>query len=51
MIVICTSSSVAFAGDIALAIGVIYDCNKFIVQATTEMVDYDRNIFIVQVTS
>jgi hypothetical protein len=51
MFVIYTSSSIAFAGDMALARGVIYDCKTFIEQATTEMVDYDRNIFIVQVTS
>ncbi len=44
MFVIYTSSSVALARDISLARGVIYDCKTFIEQATTEMVDYDRNI-------
>jgi hypothetical protein len=51
MFIICTSSSVALARDISLARGVIYDCKKFIEQAKTEIINYGRNIFIVQVTS
>ncbi len=54
MIVIYAFSSIALARDMALARGVIYDQNTFVVQATTDslltILNYDCNIFIVQAT-
>jgi hypothetical protein len=40
-IIIYSSSSKALARDIALASGVIYDRNTFIVQTTAEIITYD----------
>jgi hypothetical protein len=50
-IVIYAFYSIALVRDIALARGIIYDRNTLMVQATTEIVTYDVNIFLVQATA
>ncbi len=44
MIIIYASSSTALARDIALAIGIINDCNANVEQATAEIVTYNRKL-------
>ncbi len=44
MIIFHAYCSLAFARDIALATGVIYNRNMFMLQATAEIVSIDHNL-------